>query len=284
MMRNPKYQPNKKNKGSPDTPMDERLLWVPVGCGKCEQCMRQRADSWRVRLMEEIKTNKSGVFVTLTFDEGNLTKLTEEAMKTVKSDDKQTVDDEIARIAIRRFLERWRKKYRKSVKHWLITELGHTGTERLHLHGLIFTDDKEAIEERWGYGWVYLGQYVNDQTINYIIKYCTKRDKDHPEWRGKIYCSPGIGAGYVHANKNLEYYRDKKGFIHGLPHYYKNKAYTEEEREKLWLEKIEENAGFIGGKRYNLNNEWDFQKYYEELQYAVAESERKGYKGRRKSD
>lgn len=44
------------------------------------------------------------------------------------------------------------------------------------------------------------------------------------------------------------------------------------EMEKLWLNKIEENAGFINGKRYNLNCEWDFQRYYEEMQYAIAES------------
>lgn len=284
MLRNPKYLPNKKNKGSPDKPNDERLLWVPVGCGRCEQCMKQRADSWRVRLMEEIKTNKSGVFVTLTFNTDNLDKLTDEAIKNIKSTEKQKVDDEIARLAVRRFLERWRRKNKKSVKHWLITELGHEGTERLHMHGIIFTDKKEEIEERWGYGWVYLGQYVNDKTINYIIKYCTKRDKDHPEWRGKIYCSAGIGANYKHTNKKHEYYRDSKGNIHALPHYYKNKAYTEDEREKLWLEKIEENAGYAGGRKYNLNDEWEFQQYWEETQIAINESERKGYKGRRKGD
>ena len=284
MMRNPKYLPNKKNKGSPETPSDERLLWVPVGCGKCEQCMKQRADSWRVRLMEEIKANKSGVFVTLTINPDNLEKLTEEAKTNVRSDVKQTIDDEVARLAVRRFLERWRKKFKKSVKHWLITELGHTGTERLHLHGIIFTENKEEIEDRWGYGWVYIGQYVNEKTVNYIIKYCTKRDKDHPNWRGKIYCSAGIGSSYKHNNKNQEYYRDRQGFIHALPHYYKNKAYTELEREKLWLAKIEENAGFIKGKKYYLNDEWDFQRYWEETQIAITESERKGYKGRRKSD
>ena len=36
----------------------------------------------------------------------------------------------------RLFLERIRKKTGKSVKHWCVTEKGHTNTRRIHLHGL----------------------------------------------------------------------------------------------------------------------------------------------------
>ena len=43
LIKNKKYVPNKKNKGKVPTPPDERVLWVPVGCGKCIECMKQKA-------------------------------------------------------------------------------------------------------------------------------------------------------------------------------------------------------------------------------------------------
>ena len=48
----------------------------------------------------------------------------------------EEIENETAKTAIRLFLERWRKKYGRSTKHWFITELGHDNTERLHLHGI----------------------------------------------------------------------------------------------------------------------------------------------------
>ena len=45
------------------------------------------------------------------------------------------------------------EKYKKSVKHWLVTELGGKFTERIHLHGIIFTnEDDKTIQNLWKYG------------------------------------------------------------------------------------------------------------------------------------
>ena len=97
-------------------------------------------------------------------------------------------------MAVRRFLERWRKKYKKSVKHWLVTELGHQGTERIHLHGIIFTKEtSETIQNIWKYGNIWVGTFVNTKTINYIIKYITKIDEDHKGFKSIILSSAGIG-------------------------------------------------------------------------------------------
>ena len=59
------------------------------------------------------------------------------------------MENKIATLAVRRFLERWRKKYKKSVRHWLVTELGQKNTEHLHLHGIIWTDKGEEINKIW---------------------------------------------------------------------------------------------------------------------------------------
>ena len=138
LIKNKKYLPNKKNKGKVPTPPDERVLWVPVGCGKCIECMKQKARAWQVRMLEEIKVSKNGKFVTLSFSNEEFLKLADEVK--IKSE-KHIFENEVATLAIRRFLERWRKETKKSIRHWCVTELGHNNTERIHIHGIIFTDD-----------------------------------------------------------------------------------------------------------------------------------------------
>ena len=95
---------------------------VPIGCGKCIECKKQKSREWSVRLQEEIRHMKNGKFVTLTFSEESLVELGED--KSINTLNGYNLDNGIATLAVRRFLERWRKKYKKSVKHWLVTELG----------------------------------------------------------------------------------------------------------------------------------------------------------------
>ena len=90
------------------------------------------------------------------------------------------------------------KKVQKSVKHWLVTELGHQGTERIHLHGIIFTKEtSETIQNIWKYGNIWVGTFVNTKTINYIMKYITKVDEDHKGFKAVILTSAGIGKQYT---------------------------------------------------------------------------------------
>ena len=117
MIKNPKYLPNKKNKNNPPEITDERVKWVPVGCGNCMECREQKKREWQIRMNEEIKHDRTGKFITLTFSNEELDKLIQETGIQESN--------AVATIAVRRFLERWRKKYKKSVKHFLITELGH---------------------------------------------------------------------------------------------------------------------------------------------------------------
>ena len=95
-------------------------------------------------------------------------------------------ENELCKTAIRRFLERIRKKTQKSRKHWFITEKGED-YDRIHLHGIIWCE-RELID-LWGYGFTYIGDYVNDKTINYITKYMLKVDEKHKGFQGKIMAS-----------------------------------------------------------------------------------------------
>jgi hypothetical protein len=280
LLLNKKYLPTKKNNYHPPILEDERLKYVSVGCGNCEECLKKKSREWQVRLLEEIKNDTTGKFVTLTF--------TNESLIYLKEKIKFAESNAVAGHAVRLFLERWRKNEKKSIKHWLITELGQNNTERIHLHGIIFTEkDKEFIQKKWSYGNIWVGEYVNEKTINYIIKYLTKIDEKHKGFKPQIFTSAGIGKNYINsynakknkyiADNTKEYYTAPNGTKLNLPIYYRNKIYTEKEREKLWLEKIEKGEIYINGTKISVKNEKEQEKYLQLLKNAQEKNERKGY-------
>lgn len=278
LIKNRKYSETKKNKGIIPEIKDERTTYVAIGCGKCIECMKQKKRAWQTRLHEEIKKRNNGKFITLTFSEKSIEELERDIGSREAND--------IATVAARRFFERWRKKYKKSVPHWLITELGHKNTERIHLHGILFTD-AEDIGEIWGYGEIYIGEYVNGKTINYIVKYVTKIDTEHKGYQPKILCSPGIGKGYekgIDAGRNKfkkgatdETYRLPNGFKVNLPIYYRNKIYSEEEREKLWIEKLDRKKRYIRGQEIDVSTKAGWIEYLYALKYAQKRNTETGY-------
>ena len=271
LIRNKKYYPTRKNNYNPPLITDIRVGYVAVGCGNCIECKKQKAREWKIRLSEEIKVNKYAYFVTLTFSNEELNKLCEET--------KLNECNAVAGKAIRRFLERWRKKHKKSLKHWLITELGHDNTERIHIHGLIFSEiqlSKQILEDFWKYGIIYVGEYCNEKTINYITKYITKIDNDHKNFKGDIFCSAGIGKNYLErplikqthqfkGEKTIEFYRTSTGHKIALPIYYRNKLFTEEQREQLWVNRIEEGKRYVMGVEIDKINTDEGESKYQRL-------------------
>ncbi len=295
---NRKYVKNKKNKGVvPKLPRrnidgvmveDRRVLEVPIGCGKCMECMRQKKNNWKVRLQEEIKSNKMKAhFVTFTFSNEDYQDLYERYFED-SGIEGYLLDNEIAKKSVRLFLERWRKSEKKSVKHWLITELGHEGTENIHMHGILWTDkSEEFIKKKWGYGFVWVGDYVNDKTVNYIVKYCTKLDSDHENFVPSICTSAGIGRGYFDRGdwENLKYkgedtdsgYQGNTGYKMNLPVYYRNKIYNEKQREKLWIDMIEKDLRYVDGAKIDMGMVGGVEEYYRRLGIAREKNERLGY-------
>lgn len=264
LIRNKKYVPNKKNGYTQLTPSDERILYVPIGCGNCIECRRQKANQWRTRLHEEFKSSKQkAYFVTLSISDENFDKIIQ--------DIKTNATNAIAKILVRRFLERWRKKYQFSIKHWFITELGEEH-DRLHLHGFIFTNVNlhEELANIWSYGNVYIGDYCNEKTINYCVKYCLKIDEKHKDYKSIILCSPGLGKEYVNkmniahrfnGTETKETYRLNDGQEIGLPIYYRNHFFTENEREQLWLQKLDEHKRYVRGIEIDISTEKGLQRY-----------------------
>lgn len=294
---NPKYRPNQKNGGVVPEMTDGRVAHVPIGCGHCMECRKQKATTWRTRLLEEVKHDRTGRFVTFTFSPAAMRHLRGEVAKMPGGEKLRgyALDNQIAKLAVRRFLERWRRATGKSVKHWLVSELGQNNTERIHLHGIIWTTTPELIDEKWNngsvpYGYVWQGKrktrregnkvveyfenYVNAKTANYITKYILKPDLKHPQYKSIVLCSPGIGKGYMktynfkrHTFKGKNTKREyvtSTGHKIALPIYYRNYAWSEEEREKLWLLRLDE------GKRYVLGKEVSVKDGEEEYNRALA--------------
>jgi len=268
LLKNKKYTPTKKNNGIVPDIKDERTRYIPVGCGKCIECLKKKAQGWKIRLNEEIRYNNKATFVTLTFNENSLQKLKNELTGIPNN----KIENEIATLAVRRFLERWRKKYKISIKHWLITEKGHKNTERIHLHGIIWSLDKIEIEKIWSYGWIFSGEYVNEKTINYIMKYVTKIDLQHKWFVGKVLTSPGMGKQYINredSKKNVyrkietnELYTTRTGAKMPIPIYYRNKIYSEDEREELWINKLNEEIRYVCGEKIDVSTP-EGEKLYE---------------------
>ena len=262
---NPKYRPNKKNNYRPPKCEDERLKYVPVSCGRCIECRKKKKREWLVRLSEEIKSDNKCMFVTLTFSDKEFKELSHKVFNRLTQNDEE--ENQICIKAVRMWLERIRAKTGKSIKHWLITEKGED-FGRIHLHGIVWADT--WVLDEWGYGYVSRGTYVNEQTINYITKYVTKVNEKFRNFIGKVLTSKGIGRIYIEKNKGsgkADEYRTRKGFIMNQPDYYRRNIYSDEERERIWIENQERGYRYICGEKVSTENleEWEnLTKYYQQ--------------------
>lgn len=291
-MQNPRFKANKINRGVVPKARDNRIKGVPVPCGVCIECRKKKAREWQVRLTEEIRDRKDGQFVTFTFSDKWLKKL--EAMAKEKKPHLSGYDLEnaAAKLAVKRFLGRWKNHNRVkrgvSVRHWFTSELGGTRTERIHLHGILFTEEtKEHIEMVWKYGKVDVGEYVNNKTVNYIMKYVQKVDAKHKYYKSLVLTSPGMGKGYLdradarkhkwNGNKTDELYITREGIKLPLPRYYRQKLWTDEQREKLWLYKIIENKKYVMGVEVDLNKDGGKNIYKKLRAEARIKNSKLGY-------
>lgn len=277
LITNRKYTATKKNGGVIPLCRDTRQLNVWIPCQQCYICKKRKAREWRMRITEDIKVNKKCKIVTLTFNTESLKKLAKECGSLTGYE----LDNEIARVAVKRFRERWRKKYGRSIRHWLITELGHGKTEHIHMHGIVWEDDRyklesnllDEVEKIWQYGYVGKGKkdynsgqwinYVSARTANYFTKYVNKIDEEHKEYRQIILTSAGIGKAYLESDqaKNNVYregktdqsYSIREGGVLPLAEYFRRKMYTDEQREKMTTEMLDKGIIYIDGKEYRAD-------------------------------
>lgn len=163
-------------------PWDVARQYVCVPCGKCEECLRAERSSWFCRLDRELafcrRFNMPSWFVTLT--------VKPEMYDLAVSSPSQFM---------RKFFEKIRHRFGKSIKHFFIQEVGKDG--RLHFHGLFFGprirySDLHEVADGFGFAWV---APTTARRCRYVVKYILKDLGDFPpSFRDKKYRRKFVSA------------------------------------------------------------------------------------------
>lgn len=294
----------------PNTP---RTLFVP--CGKCSFCRRKRANDWKIRLQHEslsyppfgiiqyrkgyrprhgatsyIDPNHNAriYFGTLTFDDRNV----------------YCAEKNPARY-VRLFLERYRKVVKKSVRHWIATDVGEDN-HRFHFHFVFFdldyrflrplpkgetfelynytvdsSDPAGELVKLWSYGKVFIEPLESLKGLSYITKYMLKPPAFDTDFIPRLFVSPGLGSDWIMSQSDrlvssnirfLTFRNSNTGTVvhYSLPRYYYCKMYDEYERRIRYLDSLE----LYEPKRIGKNIVSD----YEYFTYYLALSQREGLK------
>lgn len=173
----------------------------PVRCGKCDQCFKDRAMDWYVRIYYDLKRAKSAYFVTLTYDDSLLNYTIDGKPTLLKQD-------------LQRYFKRLRKREgNNKISYYASSEYGGR-KGRPHYHAIIFNIKNERnLTLAWSktmskkqkpvyYGSVFIPPYggVADASIKYVTGYIGK--KKPKKWlKGRLpefsLCSQKIGLSFV---------------------------------------------------------------------------------------
>lgn len=204
-----------------------------VPCGKCSQCRARRVSGWSFRLMQEGKNSISSHFITLTYDTRSVP-ITKRGFMALSVRDVQL------------FFRRLRKANAdRNIKYYLCGEYGGQ-TNRPHYHIILFNARIESIQKAWNRGYVHYGK-VSGASIGYTLKYLDK-PKRFPLFKGDdrrsefSLMSKGIGRNYLTQRlinwhradiENRSYCVMEQGQKISMPRYYRDKIYSEKEKESI---------------------------------------------------
>ena len=216
-------------------------------------------------MQEERKRSLSSFFVTLTYEDSELP----DGANVCKKD-------------VQLFFKRLRKEFYTIVnskiddkkdflrmKYMCVSEYGPNGTERPHYHMLIFLSRRITydqmlvfIEHAWSKGFVSVSS-VTDARIHYCTGYIINLQDTHGRVKPFNLYSKGLGISYVSDMSDYHtifnpYYTSVGGYRLALPRYWKNKIYSEEERNVMNLS-------------FQVDAERHFRYYPLEAQRALEE-------------
>ena len=219
---------------------------IPFPCGKCPPCKKRRTSGWSFRLTKEGERSNSALFITLTYDT-DYVPISHNGFMTLKLEDLQ------------KFFKRLRKISNEKLKYYAVGEYGST-KKRPHYHIILFNANKENIARAWALNNKSIGTYhignVSDASIGYTLKYMSKKSQipiHQNDDRKKEFSvmSKGLGSNYI-TEAMIKWHKDsleqrmyvpiKDGKKIAMPRYYKDKMYTEEEKDKInqYMVKIQE--------------------------------------------
>lgn len=229
---------------------------ITVPCGKCYDCRMRRANEWSFRLRQEGRRSSTSFFVTLTYDT-EFVPITDKGYMSLLQKD---VQDFFKRL---RYYHNIRFKNHKSedrpkIRYFVVGEYG-SKTMRPHYHLIIFNAELDDLYLAWKKGGIHVGT-VTGASIGYTLKYMLKEkqiprhnnDDRLPEFQNM---SKGLGYNYL-TDKIRKWHEDdlynrmyipiEGGKKIAMPRYFREKIYSEEEREEIILRII---ANAIGDVR-----------------------------------
>lgn len=232
-----------------------------VPCGKCIECVKRRVSAWSFRLREEFKRSDSAHFVTLTYNTERVPISQKGYMNLSKRD-------------LQLFFKRLRKQHEKvkgntnRVKYYACGEYGGK-TMRPHYHIILYNSSPNIICEAWKAGNIHFGT-VNAASIGYCLKYISKVSKvplhgNDDRQKEFALMSKRLGDNYLRPSMinwhkaDLEtrmYLNLEDGKRCSMPRYYKDKMYSNDERERVG--KASQQRAI--DEQMKLEEEW-FNKY-----------------------
>lgn len=210
-----------------------------VPCGKCNYCLGNKRADWTFRVLNELKTASTAVFLTMTYDDDHV------------QYDETSGEQTLCKRHMQLFTKSLRKAQAKistdKLRYYSVGEYG-TETSRPHYHSIMFNLDDSIvrrIQTYWPHGHVDVDQ-VTHGSVHYVTKYVINRTGDY-SGRQKpfalISSKPGLGSNYL--KTHTQWHLDEKrtytqllGETQRLPRYYKDKIFTPAVRARLAAEGI----------------------------------------------
>lgn len=214
---------------------------IPINCGKCLNCKRNRVNMWSFRLMKEAAISTSQKFITLTYDT-KYVPITENGFMTLRKAELQAFFKRLREYEKQGRSGALAKKIGKSLKYYAVGEYG-TIRKRPHYHIILFNLlDEENIYKAWKFGGIDV-QEANNNTIDYTLKYIMKKIGGHKfkafdgekefsimsKKLGHNWMSEAIVRHY-RENLDINYTIADKGYKVPLSKYYRDKMLTKEEK------------------------------------------------------
>ncbi|QKI28940.1 VP4 [Kummerowia striata gokushovirus] len=219
---------------------NRELVPFKLPCGKCVECLLERARDWAVRCTHEASTHESSAFLTLTY-----------------APEHEPPNGLLQYADFQKFMKRLRRFLgNQEIGFFMCGEYGEK-TQRPHYHACIFGydfTDKEKVRENhngdeiwnskkltelWGLGHTELGS-VTPQSAGYVARYVLKKqDPTAPQGFQRMSRTHAIGKRYVE-----KWWKDL--FIHArgavilsdgsrakIPRYYEK--WLRENQTEAWL-------------------------------------------------
>lgn len=265
-------------------------------CGKCPYCKAKAGLEWTVRGVHESMTQSKKIFITITYDEKNISRTAKK--KETPNDCRGTLKKNDLKNFFKS-LRRWCDYHLngQKIKYIACGEYGGTdkkdkygnpcGTWRPHYHAIIYGLSKQDIDEKtlkkiWkNKGNIKIDKkpFVGTKAIAYTVGYVNKKMKDdngwsHYEGNGRTapfqWQSQQLGKNW--SDKNPNWYLNLKTGYDGkktsIPRYYIKKVYEEEGKKVRIINKItkvrEQYADvddYAAGQYFVTKNENDEDQY-----------------------